>query len=54
MGEKLWRKLGAWRAYMLREKEEKRESISLGEVSDLKLWVLTNGDQVSLNRQKDE
>ena len=37
MGGKLWKKLGAWKAYMLREKEERGESISLGEkISDLK------------------
>ena len=37
---------------MMREKEERRESISLREVSDLKLCVLTNEDRASLNRQK--
>ena len=31
MGGKLWRKLGAWKAYMLGEKEERRDNISLGD-----------------------
>ena len=33
-GGKLWRKLGAWKAYMLREKEERRERISLEEKNE--------------------
>ena len=50
-GGKLWRKLMAWRTYMMREKEERRKSISLKRED----WnVFTNEDQASLNRQKRE
>ena len=52
MGGKLWRKLGAWKTYMLREKEERREHKLRRENG--KFHMLTNEDQASLNSQKDE
>ena len=48
-GRKALKKVLGWKAYMMREKEEKKESISW----KWKKWeMLTNEDQASLNSQK--